>query len=203
MTCPFDLKEYALGESSREEARRIQAHAAECGACSDELTRLQLTRGALLSLADEEMPRRIAFVSDKVFEPRWYQRLWTSVPQLGFLAAAMLSGAILVHAFYARPAPAPAAPASAAALDTRAIQQHIESEVGVRVNDAVQHAVAQAVAASEARQKKQTAALLEAARERYEFDRRATLAAFSEQTRIVQRQLTNMYAASNNLRAGE
>ena len=33
MTCPFDLKEYALGECPREESRRVEAHVAECDAC--------------------------------------------------------------------------------------------------------------------------------------------------------------------------
>jgi hypothetical protein len=44
------------------------------------------------------MPRRIAFVSDKVFEPRWWQRVFSP----NFAAACVIAGAILVHAF-ARP----------------------------------------------------------------------------------------------------
>src|ERR1017187_6382273 len=148
MTCSFDLKEYALGESSRDEARRIEAHAADCGACRDEIARLQLTRSALMALRDEEPPRRIAFVSDKVFEPRWYRRLWNSAAQFAFLGTAMLACAILVHAFVARPA---AAPPATVAVDTRAI----EREVAGRLNDAV----AKAVAESESRQQKRTAEL--------------------------------------------
>ena len=198
MSCSFDLKEYALGESSREEARRVEAHLADCGACRDEVARLQLTRGALLALADEEPPRRIAFVSDKVFEPRWYQRLWNSAPQLGFIAAAMLACAILVHAF-ARPA----TPVPAAVADTRAVDQRIEREVAARVNATIETTVAKAVADSEARQKKHTVELLQAADERHELDRRATLAALSEQTRILQKQVANMYVFANNLRAAE
>jgi anti-sigma factor RsiW len=197
--CPFDLKEYALGESPREEALRIEAHLGECGACREEVARLQLTGGALLTLADEEPPRRIAFVSDRVFEPRWYHRLWNSAPRLGFIAAAMLACAILVHAF-ARP---PAAPFPVAAADAQTIDQRIEREVTARVNTAVGTAVAKAVADSEARQQKRTAELLKAADERYELDRRATLTAFSEQTRIVQKQLANIYMQANNLRAAE
>jgi anti-sigma factor RsiW len=188
MTCSFDLKEYALGESSRDEARRIEAHAAECEACRDELARLQLTRSALMALGDEEPPRRIAFVSDKVFEPRWYRRLWNSAPQLGFLAAAMLACAILVHAFVARPV---AAPAITAVVDTQAI----EREVAGRLNDAVAKAVAQ----SESRQQKRTAELLAAAEQRYELDRRATMVAVTEQTRLLQKQMANMYVTAANL----
>jgi anti-sigma factor RsiW len=194
MTCSFDLKEYALGESSRDEARRIEAHAAECGGCGDEIARLQLTRSALLSLRDEEPPRRIAFVSDKVFEPRWYQRLWNSTAQLAFLGAAMLACAILVHAFVARPVMAPAA---TVAVDTKAI----EREVAGRLNDAV----AKAVADSESRQQKRTAELLAAAGQKYELDRRATIVAVTEQSRMLQKQLANMYVTANNMgvRTGE
>ena len=198
MTCSFDLKEYALGESSRDEARRIEAHLMDCSACRDEVARLQLTRGALLALADEEPPRRIAFVSDKVFEPRWYHRLWTSAPQLGFIAAAMLACAILVHAF-ARPA----APAPSVIADTKTMDERIEREVATRVNAAIGTAVATAVADSEGRQQKRTAELLKAADERHELDRRATLEALSEQTRILQKQVSNMYVSANNLRAAE
>jgi anti-sigma factor RsiW len=175
MTCSFDLKEYVLGESPREEARRIEAHAAACEVCRDEIARLQLTRGALLGLRDEEPPRRIAFVSDRVFEPRWYRRLWNSGPHLGFAAAAMLACAILVHAFALRAAPAQPPPpvVATAPVDTKA------------------------------RQREQTAELLQAAEHRYEIDRRATIAAFSEQNRLLQKQVASMYVTANNLRAGE
>jgi anti-sigma factor RsiW len=195
MTCSFDVKEYALGESSLEDGRRFNAHLADCGECRDELVRLRMTQTAMLALRDEEPPRRIAFVSDKVFLPRWYQRVWHSAPQLGFLAAAMLACAIFVHALAGSSVgPAPPPPA-VARVDTRAI----ERDVSARLNEAVTKAVAE----SEVRQQKHTIELLKAAEQRYELDRRATLAAFSEQARILQRQVANMYVAANNLRAGE
>ena len=69
--------------------------------CREELERLKLTHTALVALSDEEMPQRIGFVSDKVFDPspvrRWFAGFWTSTARLGFVSAAMLSGAILVH----------------------------------------------------------------------------------------------------------
>ena len=74
MSCPeFDLKGYILKELPRDEARATEAHAAGCEACREELDRLSLTFTALRSMPEEEMPRRIAFVSDKVFEPKWWQ----------------------------------------------------------------------------------------------------------------------------------
>jgi anti-sigma factor RsiW len=200
MSCSFDLKEYVLGEAPRAQAREIRAHLDACRDCRDEVARLELTQAALLALREEEVPRRIAFVSDKVFEPRWYQKLWHSAPQLGFVAAAMLAGAILVHAF-ARPAVAP--PVSSAAVDTRAINERIDREVNARLDAAVSAAVTKAVADSEARQGKKTVELLQAADRKHELDRRATLEALSAQTKLFQVQMSNMYVAANNLRSSE
>jgi hypothetical protein len=61
----------------------------------EEVERLRLTHRALLSVPDEEVPRRIAFVSDKVFEPsrarRIWQGFWQGAPRLAFGMAAMLA----------------------------------------------------------------------------------------------------------------
>jgi hypothetical protein len=83
--------------------RDADAHAAACADCREELAAVRMTLNALSTLRDEEIPRRIAFVSDKVFEPRWWQRFWN--PNLA--AACVIAAAILVHAF-ARPAESPA-----------------------------------------------------------------------------------------------
>src|SRR5205814_3061629 len=64
-------------------------------ACREELAELRLTLDTLSTLREEEIPRRIAFVSDKVFEPRWWQRFFTP----GFAGACVIAVAILVHAF--------------------------------------------------------------------------------------------------------
>lgn len=119
MTCSnFDLTGYLLGEISEGERREVRDHAATCGSCAGELERLRLTHAAMLTLGEEEMPRRIAFVSDKVFEPRWWQRLWSSGPRLGFASAAMLSAAILAHGWIQQPAPA-TPPADVAKLEAQ------------------------------------------------------------------------------------
>jgi anti-sigma factor RsiW len=201
MTCPFDLKEYALGECPRDVASRLEAHLAQCGACREELARLQLTQASLMALRDEEIPRRIAFVSDKIFEPRWYQRIWNSGPQLGFVAASLLAVAILVHAFTGF-RPRPPAPLGTA-QNSPAIEEQVRREVSARLDAAVQSAVAQAVAASEQRQQRKTAELLKAAEQRFELDRRATLEAVAEQTRILQKQVNNMYVVAQNMRTSE
>jgi hypothetical protein len=60
-------------------------------------------------LREEEMPRRIAFVSDKVFEPRWWQRAFSPT----FAAGVLVAAAILVHGAM-RPSEIPQAQVDAA-----------------------------------------------------------------------------------------
>ncbi len=72
MNCStVDLKAYFLGEFAGREERRWKITCARCQSCREELDRLKLTDTALRSLVEEDAPQRIAFVSDKVFEPRW------------------------------------------------------------------------------------------------------------------------------------
>ena len=98
MNCSsLDLKEYVLGEADRSTKAAVEQHTASCSACHDELERLRVTHAALLSLPEEELPRRIAFVSDRVFEPKWWQRIWQSGPVMGFASAMVLAAAILAH----------------------------------------------------------------------------------------------------------
>ena len=150
MSCsPFDLKDYFFGELPEPARKETESHLAGCGTCRDELAGLDLTRAALLAVPDEEPPRRIAFVSDKVFEPRWWQRMWNSGPQLGFAAAALLAAAIVVHGFAIRPA----APVIATAAVPDAV---IETEVAKRLGAEV----AKAVAAGEERQLTRTLELV-------------------------------------------
>lgn len=154
MNCsPSELKDYFFGELDPPERDAVEHHVASCGSCREELAGLNATRAVLLSVPDEEPPRRIAFVSDKVFEPRWWQKLWTSGARLGFAGAAMLSVAIVVHAF-APSRQMPAAPAAAAVVPTAVI----EAEVAKRV----ELEVAKVVAASEEQQLAKTLNVLNA-----------------------------------------
>ncbi|MGA9625323.1 MAG: zf-HC2 domain-containing protein [Bryobacteraceae bacterium] len=103
MSCsPFDLRDYFLKELPDSERRQVEAHVRNCQPCLEELDRLRLTEAALFALREEEIPRRIGFVSDQVFEPspwrRWWAGLWGSTARLAFASAAMLSVAILVAA---------------------------------------------------------------------------------------------------------
>jgi anti-sigma factor RsiW len=94
MKTHVDVKAYAVGEMNAEDKRQAAAHVEGCEACREELAGLQATLGSLAMLRDEEAPRRIAFVSDKVFEPRWWQRLNPT-----FASACVLAAAILFHGF--------------------------------------------------------------------------------------------------------
>ncbi len=153
MNCSdIELNDYALRELPEAERVRVEAHVRECESCRAELDRLLLTEAALFSLRDEEVPQRIAFVSDQVFEPsavrRWLGAFWSSAPRLGFASAAFLSAAILYSAL-TRPAPRPVyvAPAPMA-------QSSVPSSPDVQ--QLIQAAVDKAVRESETRQAKKT-----------------------------------------------
>jgi anti-sigma factor RsiW len=100
MSCsPFDLRDYYLKELTDPQQRQVETHVKDCSTCREELQQLRLTQAALFSLRDEEIPQRIAFVSDPVFEPsgvqRWWAAFWGSPARLGFAAAAVLSLAMV------------------------------------------------------------------------------------------------------------
>lgn len=194
MNCAsVDLKAYILDEGTADERRLVESHVSACPACREELARLGLTHDSLLVIRDEEIPRRIAFVSDKVFEPNWWRRLWNSGPRLGFASAAMLSAALLIHAFGRPVMVAPPALLSAQA------EARIEKEVGDRVNTAVGKAVAE----SEARQAQKTAELVAAAERRFAESRQALLSAVSASNDILYKEVVLSYKASNQLGGGE
>jgi anti-sigma factor RsiW len=90
-----DWKAYALGELNPETRAQAESHAATCSACSEELASLRVTLDMMSTLREEEIPRRIAFVSDKVFEPHWWQRMFSPT----FASACVVAVAILAHGF--------------------------------------------------------------------------------------------------------
>ena len=102
MSCSFfdsepeskpDWKAYVLRELGQDAHRQAEAHLATCSICHEEVATLRLTLDTLSTLREEEIPRRIAFVSDKVFEPRWWQRVFSPT----FAAGALVAVAILIH----------------------------------------------------------------------------------------------------------
>ena len=119
MSCsPFDLRDYYFKDLAENERRLTEAHVRTCAHCREELDRLRGTETALLALPDEEIPQRIGFISDPVFQPsafrRGWEALWGSAARLGFASAAMLSVALVV---FSVTRPAPVATALAPAID--------------------------------------------------------------------------------------
>jgi len=120
MSCSsYDWKAYALGELDQNNRRQAEAHAVTCSSCREELAGLRLTLDAMSTLREEEIPKRIAFVSDKVFEPRW----WQIFRSPAFAGSCVLAAAILVHAL-ARPP-----------VDPAGLQARIDSAVTKAVSD--------------------------------------------------------------------
>lgn len=190
MSCsPFDLRDYFMGELAEADRRQVELHGRSCAACREELDRLRVTGAALLAWRDEEIPQRIGFVSDRVYEPsalrRWWQAFWGSAPRLGFASAAMLSAAIVIAAIGR---PAPMAPPAAPARDAVSIQASVSQQVNA--------AVEKAVAASEAQNRRETAELLSAASKRFEAQRRADMERVAQNFAIVEKYARREYRAA-------
>ena len=190
MSCsPYDLRDYLFEELTAAQHSEVRGHLKTCAPCTSELAALRSTHTALLSVRDEEMPQRIGFVSDKVFEPspvrRWFAGFWTSAARLGFVSSAMLSAAILVHAV--RPVQDlhnPAQPAITQAEIDRRINDAVAMQVKAQVGAQVAGAVAQAVAETEERAQIRTNTLLAAAEKRLDMERWA-LTVQTEQSRYA------------------
>ena len=195
MNCaPDDLKDLFFGEIDARERKRVEEHLAACIGCQTEYDRLHFTQTALLSLPEEELPRRIAFVSDKVFEPRWYQKVWNSGPKLGFAAAAMLSCAILVHALD------PAAPLQMASTtpDNAQIQSMVQAEVDQRVAMEVKKVAVEFETRGEAKLQR----VIAEQRKQLDFDRRAEMVALEAHYTVLQKKLNQMYMANASFPGG-
>ena len=193
MSCsPFDLRDFVLNELADSERRQVETHVENCSACREELDRLGVTQAALLSLPDEEIPQRIGFVSDPVFEPtaarRWWRAFWGSPARLGFASAAVLSAAILVSAL-TRPVPAPVA-APAPQVDMARVEAQFRERLDA--------AVAQASSAAETRQEEKTRKLLAALEERHGMELKAIQLAVEQDLGRLEKRYNNLklYMAS-------
>jgi anti-sigma factor RsiW len=158
MSCsPFDLRDYFLKELPAPERQQVDLHLKTCPACREEVDRLRLTETALASLRDEEVPRRLAFVSDKIFEPSPWARawagFWNSGARLGFASAAMLSVALVVFAV-----------TGGAQKQTANLTPQVQQEIHAAVD--------KAVAASEARTEERIAKLARYADAAVDYSRR-------------------------------
>jgi hypothetical protein len=188
----MDLKAYALGEGTQAERAAVAAHLAGSAEARQELQQLELTLSALHALPDVEIPRRIAFVSDPVFAPTWWQRFWQPGPQALLGAAAMLALAIGGHGWMMRPlAPPPIAAARQDAVGPEQLKQV--------VNQAVDEAVGRALAQSEARQQLAVKLALSEAEKRHQRERQMMAVSFEENLGLLRKQMNRLYVSAANL----
>lgn len=186
MSCAgFDVRDYFFGELPEAERFLAERHMAGCDACAGELEQLQGIRGTLMTLREEELPQRIGFVSDKVFEPspmrRWLTGFWVSGARLGFASATMLSIALLVLA----------------ARQPKVIERRVEvSRASEQVD--VKAVVAAAVKAAMAEQEKKTMALLAASDKQHEMQERDLALRVSDYTMNVEKRMAATRAMAMN-----
>ena len=185
----IDLKAYFFGELPDDERRRVAAHLETDPAARAELARLEATQSMLGFVQDEELPRRIAFVSDKVFEPTWWQRFWASGAQLGFASAALLALAVVGHGWLSRPTSVPVV----ATVDAAVVRAVVAEEMGKRMQ-AVNTPVPQ-VSDAAATSKLIAVALKEVER-RAELDRAADRLTIEENFNLLRRLISRDQVAS-------
>lgn len=177
------LRDYAFDELPAGERPDMEQHLAACAECATELGQLRLTTAALRALPDREIPQRIAFVSDKVFEPsplaRWFGGFWNSAARLGFASACVLAGALVFSAarrpVEIRQSPAPVAMASA--------------DVSAEIDRAVAKAVARVRAQVRAEDAKLTEAALASSDRKHAEEHKALMAAMEESIGVMQKRM--------------
>lgn len=182
------IRDYAFDEIDAAGRSAVERHLPQCAECRAELDQLRLTTAALRVLPDVEIPQRIAFVSDKVFEPSRWSR-WFTGARLGFASALVMAGA-LVTVVYRQPLVTPVTVAgggpSADAITRQAIS--------LQIDDAVKRAVAQV--REEDRQMSRAA--LELSDKRHVAEHRALLTAVEENLTVLEKRyntLTSLSAA--------
>ena len=185
-----EVRDYAMGELPPDARNGIAMHAAACAECASELNSLRLATAALRVLADEEIPQRIAFVSDKVFEPspvaRWFQGFWNSAARLGFASACVL--AISITTFALRPA------AHVASQPSNVAQVSLTPDVSQQIDAAVAKAVAQV----HQQDAQLTKAALEAADIRHDKEHQALMIAMQESMTVLQKRLSTFTMLASN-----
>jgi anti-sigma factor RsiW len=189
----LDLIAYALGEANKAERQAVEAHLAASAGAREEQEQLNFVLSALKSVPDEEIPRRIAFVSDPVFAPSLWQRFWGSAAQLGFAGAAMLAVAIMAHGYLTRPIPQAAPVANVAA---------VAQAPAVDVDAAVLKAVAQVEARQQALFEKRLQVAMQETEKRHNMEIRMMAASVSESLNLARKQMNRQYVSENNLMVG-
>lgn len=185
-----DLIAYALGEATPQERQAAEAQLAASAEARQEHEQLSFVLSALKTLPNEEIPRRIAFVSDPVFAPSLWQRFWGSAAQLGFAGAAMLAVAITAHGYLTRPLALPAA------VPVLAQAQSVD------VDKVVQKAVAAVELRQQALFDKRLKLAIDESEQRHSMEIRLMAASVSESLNLARKQMNRQYVSENNLTVG-
>ncbi|MCU1326740.1 MAG: putative transrane anti-sigma factor [Bryobacterales bacterium] len=173
------LRDYAFDELAGADRVAMEGHVESCLECAAELHSIQLTTAALRSVPDREIPQRIAFVSDKLFDPspwgRFFRGFFASRTQAGFAAACLLAGAIVFSAVK-RPVEVRTVVASSTAAPVDVSQQ---------IDAAVKKAVVQ-VHQEDARQ---ASVALAAAETKHQREHQALLVTMQETVEVMQKRM--------------
>ena len=189
-----ELRDYAFDELAAESRPSMEQHIAGCSDCTAELDRLRLTTAALRMLPDREIPQRIAFVSDKIFEPsptrRWFAGFWNSGARLGFASACVLAAGMVVSAYHKPAAVTSVAPpiVQTAAVPGLSKQDLSSQNLSKQIDAAVAKAMIQV--RKEDAQTLKTA--LEVSERKHDQERRALMVAMGENLDFMQKRLSTM-----------
>lgn len=182
------LRDYAFDEQlPQEERRAMEQHLAGCADCALALEQLRLTTAALRTLPEREIPQRIAFVSDRVFEPSLFRRFWNA----GFASACVLAAALVVSAWH-----------------VSAVYRSSEARPAVQTASVSQEQIDAAVAKAVAQVRIEDARMIQTAvqnsERKHESEYRNQMAAIGENFMVLQKRLSVSYAglASNDVRSG-
>jgi hypothetical protein len=190
-----DLRELVFGDELSQtpdaELQAINDHPAR----QDELNRLLQLREALLSLTDEEPPRRTVLVSaaSTARAPWWKSALGFGSPGWGFAGAMALTAAILAHGWLVQPNPAPlvaqqnapvvSIPASSPAPSAEEIEARVQSALEKRMQAALQ----QVRAEIRTEHQKDTAQLVAATEDRLQRQHSAEMFRMTEALSYIQK----------------
>lgn len=170
------VRDYAFDELAPAERKSMEQHFVSCAGCAAELDRLRLTTAALRVIPDVEVPRRIAFVSDKVLEPKqsWWAAFWNSGARLGFASACVMAAALTFFAAHRQP-------------EVRTIVQ-TASASQAQIDSAIAKAVSEAVEKTHADDARLTQAALDSVDAKYEAKQQELLVNLQQSYQYLQKQ---------------
>jgi hypothetical protein len=174
------LRDYAFDElpagAAGDRARReMEQHLVGCGLCATELDQLRVTTAALRALPEQEVPRRIAFVSDKIFNPSPLARFLAALPKYAALAVAAVALVVAVQ----RPAPEV----------VKVVTTASGADVSKQIDEAVGKAVSQVRAEVKAEDARITTAALAEAEVKHEREHRMLVAAMEQSIEVMQKRM--------------